>query len=58
MEYCKRLRISSLECAILTQSALYLTFECALIGTRTSSMLVLHSTVPDRVLVDYVGILH
>jgi len=35
MEYCKRSRISSFECAILTQSALYLTCECALIGTRT-----------------------
>jgi hypothetical protein len=33
MEYCKRSRISSFECAILTPSALYLTCECALIGT-------------------------
>ena len=36
MEYCKHLRISSFECATLTQSALYLTCECALIGTRRS----------------------
>jgi hypothetical protein len=33
MEYCKRSRISSFECATLTPSALYLTCECALIGT-------------------------
>ena len=34
MEYCKSLRISLFECTTLTQSALYLTCECALIGTR------------------------
>jgi len=34
MEYCKCSRISLFECAILTQSALYLTCECALLGTR------------------------
>jgi len=40
MEYCKRLRISSFESAILTQSALYLTCECALIGTSCSDIRV------------------
>jgi hypothetical protein len=34
MEYCKRSRISSFECATHTPSAFYLTCECALIGTR------------------------
>jgi hypothetical protein len=33
MEYCKSLHISLFECATLTQSALYLTCECVLIGT-------------------------
>ncbi len=37
MEYCKRSRISSFECATLTPSALYLTCECALIGTRLNT---------------------
>jgi len=36
MEYCKRSRISSFECATLTPSAFYLTCECALIGTRST----------------------
>ncbi len=45
MEYCKRLRISSFECAILTQSALYLTCECALIGTCDVSVETRYATL-------------
>jgi hypothetical protein len=37
MEYCKSLCISSFECTSLTQSALYLTCECALIGTQKAN---------------------